>query len=52
MAYWMLGNTGQTVAAAQILKAGKSGIGEFSLSVYPGSQPIKMELVENGTLTT
>lgn len=44
------GTPDNIVAAAQILKAGKSGIGEFSLSVYPGSQPIKMELVENGTL--
>jgi len=38
------------VAAAQILKTNNSGIGEFSLSVYPGSQPIKMELLANGSL--
>ena len=44
------GTPDNIVAAAQILKTNSSGIGEFSLSVYPGSQPIKMELVENGTL--
>lgn len=44
------GTPDNIVAAAQILRTNKSGIGEFSLSIYPGSQPIKMELVENGTL--
>jgi len=44
------GTPDNIVAAAQILRSNSSGIGEFSLSVYPGSQPIKMELVENGTL--
>ncbi|MDD4160413.1 MAG: hydratase, partial [Synergistaceae bacterium] len=44
------GTPDNIVAAAQILRTNKAGIGEFSLSVYPGSQPIKMDLVENGTL--
>jgi aconitate hydratase len=44
------GTPDNIVAAAQILKTNSSGIGEFSLSVYPGSQPIKMELVANGSL--
>ena len=44
------GTPDNIVAAAQILRSNSAGIGEFSLSIYPGSQPIKMELVENGTL--
>lgn len=44
------GTPDNIVAAAQILKTNKEGIGEFSLSVYPGSQPIKMELTANGTI--
>lgn len=44
------GTPDNIVAAAQILKTNSSGIGEFSLSVYPGSQPIKMDLMENGSL--
>ncbi len=37
-------------AAADILKGKFIGNGEFSLSVYPASQPIFMELVKNGTV--
>lgn len=44
------GTPDNIVAAAQILGTNSSGIGEFSLSVYPGSQPIKMYLMENGSL--
>ena len=36
-------------AAADILKNRYIGNGAFSLSVYPASQPIFMELVKNGT---
>ncbi|MCL2095916.1 MAG: hydratase [Oscillospiraceae bacterium] len=35
-------------AAADILKNKSIGAGEFSLSVYPGSQPINLELTRNG----
>jgi len=34
--------------AAHILKGRNCGSGEFSLSVYPASQPVYMELVRNG----
>ncbi len=36
-------------AAASVLKNNSIGNGEFSLSVYPASQPIMMQLVKNGT---
>jgi len=36
------------VAAAQILRGRSADSAEFSLSVYPGSQPAMMELVSNG----
>lgn len=36
--------------AADILKGKYIGADEFSLSVYPASQPIYMELVKNGTV--
>ena len=36
-------------AAADILRGYDIGNGEFSLSLYPASQPIMMELVKNGT---
>jgi len=35
-------------AAADILKNKNTGSGEFSLSVYPGSQPINIEITKNG----
>lgn len=37
-------------AAADILRGHTIGSDEFSLSVYPASQPIFMELVKNGTV--
>ena len=37
--------------AADILNGRTIGTGEFSLSVYPASQPILMELVNNGTIS-
>ncbi len=37
-------------AAADILDGKYIGNNEFSLSVYPASQPIMMELVKNGTI--
>ncbi len=39
-------------AAADILKGHTIGSDAFSLSVYPASQPILMELVKNGTVAT
>lgn len=36
--------------AADILRGKTIGSGEFSLSVYPASQPIFMELVKNGAI--
>ena len=36
-------------AAADILRGKSIGSGEFSLNVYPASQPIMMEIVKNGT---
>ena len=38
------------VAAAGILENSNIGCGEFSLSVYPASQPVYMELVRNSTI--
>ncbi len=38
--------------AADILEGKFIGDGEFSLSVYPASQPIMMQLVKNGTMAT
>ena len=35
-------------AAADILRNRNTGSGEFSLSVYPGSQPINLEITKNG----
>ena len=35
-------------AAADILRDKNTGSGEFALSVYPGSQPINLELTKNG----
>ncbi len=36
--------------AADILKGKSIGSDEFSLSIYPASQPVMMELVKNGTI--
>ncbi|MBO5551486.1 MAG: hydratase, partial [Lachnospiraceae bacterium] len=36
-------------AAADILEGGNTGSGEFSLSVYPASMPVYMEIIRNGT---
>ncbi len=38
--------------AAEILKDGDVGDGYFSLSVYPGSMPVNLELSRNGVLTS
>ena len=39
-------------AAADILKGARIGADAFTLSVYPASTPIYMELAKNGTLAT
>ena len=39
-------------AAADILKGASIGADAFTLSVYPASKPIYMELAKNGTLAT
>ena len=39
-----------TYIAAQMLKGGSIGTGAFSLSVYPASQPVFMELVRDGAI--
>lgn len=44
------GTFDNVVAAAQILRGGSVGNGEFSLSVYPGSQPAMLELIGNGSV--
>ena len=36
--------------AADILRGGNIGNGEFSLSIYPASQPVYMELLRNGSI--
>lgn len=38
--------------AADILRGKSIGNGSFTMSVYPGSQPINIELVKNGALET
>jgi aconitate hydratase len=40
------------MAAADILKGHSTGRGNFSLSVYPESQPTYLELVKNGAVET
>ena len=40
------------VCAANILKGKRTGDGEFSLSVYPGSQPTNLALVKNGAIAS
>ncbi|MDY3868514.1 MAG: hydratase, partial [Pyramidobacter sp.] len=37
-------------AAAQILDGQNTGCGAFSLSVYPSSQPVNLELMKNGCM--
>lgn len=44
------GTYSNIMAAANILKGSSTGSGEFSLSVYPSSQPIFMELIKNGAM--
>ncbi|NLK38975.1 MAG: hydratase [Clostridiales bacterium] len=39
-------------AAADILKGSTIGNGEFSVSAYPASQPVMMELTRNGVFST
>ena len=39
-------------AAADILKGASIGAGGFTLSVYPASMPVYMELIKNGTAAT
>ncbi len=36
------------IAAADILKGASTGAGAFSLSVYPASQPVMLELIRSG----
>ena len=40
------------MAAADIIKGGSTGSGNFTMSVYPESQPVYLELVKNGTAET
>ena len=42
------GNYGSVVQAARVLKGANTGCGEFSLSVYPTSQPVALELTRQG----
>ena len=44
------GTYSNIMSAADILKGSSTGSGEFSLSVYPSSQPIFMELIKNGAM--
>ena len=41
---------GSIYEAASILKGHTGGCGDYALSVYPGSQPIMMELVRTGVI--
>jgi len=40
------------MAASDILKGHSTGNGNFSLSVYPESQPVYLELIKNGAVET
>ncbi|MDR2576363.1 MAG: hydratase [Treponema sp.] len=40
------------MAAADIIKGGSIGNGNFTMSVYPESQPVYLELVKNGAAET
>ena len=42
------GNYGNIMNVASALRGGSCGNGDFSLSVYPSSQPVLMELVRRG----
>ena len=42
------GNYGSVVQAARALKGANIGCGEFSLAVYPTSQPVALELTRRG----
>ena len=42
------GNFGNVVQAARALKGANTGCSEFSLSVYPTSQPVALELTRQG----
>ena len=44
------GNFGNVVQAARALKGKSTGCGEFSLAVYPTSQPVELELARRGYL--
>ncbi|MGN0295569.1 MAG: hydratase [Lachnospiraceae bacterium] len=46
------GNYTNVMEAAHILKNASCGNGEFTLSVYPSSQPVFMDLVEKGAIST
>jgi aconitate hydratase len=45
------GNYSNVIEAANALKGRDCGYGEFSLSVYPSSQPVYMDLVRKGAVT-
>lgn len=45
------GTFDNVAAAAQILRGRNVGNDEFSLSVYPGSQPAMLELIRNGSIS-
>lgn len=42
------GNYDSVVQAARVLKGANTGCGKFSLSVYPTSQPVALELTRRG----
>lgn len=44
------GNYSNVVEAAHALKGKSCGFGEFSLSVYPSSQPVNLEVTKNGSV--
>ncbi len=44
------GNYTNVIEAAHALKGGNCGCGEFSLAVYPSSQPVFMDLVRKGAI--
>ena len=45
------GNYSNVIEAAHMLKERNCGCGEFSLSVYPSSQPVFIDLVKKGAVT-
>ncbi|MBR1704003.1 MAG: hydratase [Clostridia bacterium] len=44
------GNYSNVVEAAHALRGKSCGYGEFSLSVYPSSQPVNLEVTKNGAV--